>query len=121
MPQSLSAVYVHGVFSAKDRNPFLLDAEFRRDVHAYMAGITKHLDCPAVEIGGVDDHVHLLVRLSRTITIADWMRETKRVSSAFIKESNKEFSWQAGYGAFSVSIDALDSVMQYILNQEEHH
>lgn len=121
MPQSLSAVYVHAVFSTKNRHPFLADDDLRRDTHSYIAGITKRLECPALEIGGVSDHVHMLVRLTRTITIADWMKETKRVSSSFLKEMDKEFAWQAGYGAFSVSTTDVDKITHYIRSQEEHH
>ena len=83
--------------------------------------MSNRLDCPALEVGGVADHVHLLVRLGRTITIADWMKETKRVSSSFMKETNSDFAWQAGYGAFSVSTTNLDKVVNYIRHQEEHH
>jgi len=121
MPQSLSAVYVHGVFSTKSRSPFLADEALRKDIHAYIAGVTKRLDCPALEVGGVADHVHLLVRLSRTITIADWMKETKRVSSSFVKETNVDFAWQAGYGAFSVSATDFDKIIHYIRSQDVHH
>src|SRR5689334_19006070 len=121
MPQSLAAIYVHGVFSTKNRSPHLDDLGFRHDVHAYIAEVSKRLDCPALEVGGVGDHVHLLVRLGRTIAIADWMKETKRVSTSFVKESISDFSWQSGYGAFSVSTSDVDKIVKYIRNQEEHH
>jgi len=93
----------------------------RMRLHAYMAGVTKQIDCPAIEVGGVADHVHLLVRLNRTMTIADWMREIKRVSSSFIKESQSDFAWQGGYGAFSISHTDLNKIGNYIRCQEEHH
>ena len=121
MPQSLAAIYVHGVFSTKNRQPVFDNVAFRRDVHAYIAGVAKRLDCPALEIGGVADHVHVLARLGRTITVAEWMKETKRVSSAFVNETIKGFAWQSGYGAFSVSATDVDKIVHYIRNQEEHH
>ena len=80
MPQSLSLVLVHAVFSTKKRQPFLADAAFRQEVFAYIGGVSKRLDCPPVVIGGAEDHVHALVQLGRTISIADWIKEVKRVS-----------------------------------------
>lgn len=124
MPQSLSAVYLHLVFSTKARSPFLDDRELRSEVHAYLSGISKKLECPTILTGGVADHVHLLARQSRTISQADWVKELKRASSLWIKERHpgfKEFAWQAGYGVFSVSPSNLEKVTEYIAKQEEHH
>ena len=124
MPQSLSAVYLHLVFSTKDRHPFLRDSILRSEIHAYLGGISKQLDCPPIVIGGVEDHVHILARHGRTITQADWVKELKRVSSQWIKDhdsSLRDFSWQSGYGVFSVSASNLETVERYIANQEEHH
>jgi putative transposase len=106
MPQSLSSVYLHAVFSTKDRRPFLKDPAVRAECHAYLAGISKKLDCPPLLAGGVEDHVHLLARQSRTISQADWVKELKRASSLWIKGRHagcEAFAWQAGYGVFSVS------------------
>jgi len=75
MPQSLSAVYLHLVFSTKDRRPFLRDPDLRAEIHAYLAGTSKQLECPPILAGGVEDHVHLLARHERTITQADWVKE----------------------------------------------
>ena len=124
MPQSLSSVYLHLVFSTKNRQPFLRDANLRQEMHAYLGGISKTLECPPLIVGGVEDHVHLLGRMSRTITQADWVKELKRVSSIWIKQrdpNSSEFAWQGGYGAFSVSTSALDRTSEYIANQEQHH
>jgi len=124
MSQSLSAVYLHAVFSTKDRMRFLRDPLVRIEMHAFLGGISKQLDCPSIIVGGTDDHVHHLFMLSRTITQADWFKETKRVSSLWIKEREprlRKFAWQAGYGAFSVSASDIDAVRQYIANQAEHH
>jgi REP element-mobilizing transposase RayT len=106
MPQSLVQIYVHIVYSTKNRQPFLQDREFRLRTHSYLAGICNNLDCPAVKVGGVEDHVHILCRLGKKIDVADLLRDLKRDSSKWIKDempSLDDFYWQAGYGAFSVS------------------
>ena len=123
MPQSLSRILVHIVFSTKQRQPYL-KPDVRNEVCRYMAGILKEHQSPAIEIGGVEDHIHLLCRMSRTITQADLVKELKRVSSLWIKQrdpGSSEFAWQGGYGAFSVSPSALDRTTNYIANQEQHH
>jgi REP-associated tyrosine transposase len=124
MPQSLSAVYVHLVFSTKERQPFLRDLNARESLHAYLGGISKTLDCPPIIVGGIEDHVHLLTRFGRTITQAEWVKELKRVSNLWLKEQNRtyaDFQWQGGYADFSVSPSNLERVKRYIANQEEHH
>ena len=123
MPQSLSAVYIHLVFSTKERRPFLKDKAIRTALHSYLGGISKRLRCAPIITGGVEDHIHLLARLGRTITQAEWVKELKRVSNLWIKDeySIKDFAWQGGYAAFSVSASNLDQVQRYIATQEEHH
>ena len=124
MPQSLSAVYLHLVFSTKDRRPFLRDKTVRDALHAYMGGISKTLECPPLIVDGVEDHVHLLCRFARTITQAEWVKELKRVSNGWLKEHGRnyaDFEWQGGYADFSVSQSNLEQVKQYIASQEEHH
>ena len=89
-----------------------------------ILGISKRLDCPPLIIGGFEDHVHALARFGRTITIADWVKELKRVSNLWLREQSREyarFEWQGGYAAFSVSPSNLESVKEYIARQEEHH
>ena len=124
MPQSLSVTYLHLIFSTKNRIRWFTDATLRAELHAYLGGISKQLDCPPIIVGGVEDHVHILARMGRGITQSDWVKELKRVSNAWVKQQapdRKEFSWQAGYGIFSVSASALETVEHYIRNQEEHH
>ena len=87
MPQSLSAVYTHLVFSTKERRPFLRDRQLRESVHAYLGEVSKRLECPPILVGGVEDHVHLLARFGRTITQSEWVKELKRVSNEWILES----------------------------------
>ena len=124
MPQSLSAVYIHLVFSTKDRRPLLRDKPTRDALHSYLGGVSKQLDCPPLLVGGVEDHVHLLARFGRTITQAEWVKELKRVSNHWLKERGRDcadFEWQGGYADFSVSQSNLEQVKQYIAGQEEHH
>jgi len=124
MPQSLSAVYVHLVFSTKERRAMLRDETLRTNLHAYIGGICKHLDCAPLKIGGFDDHVHILARLSRKITQAEWVKELKRASNIWLKERGARFAtfeWQAGYSIFPVSQSNLAHVEEYLANQEEHH
>ena len=124
MPQSLAQIYLHLVFSTKHRQPFLKNNEFRQRTHAYLAGICNNVKCPALIVGGVEDHVHILCRLGKTITVADFIRDLKRDSSKWIKEQQSalaEFHWQSGYGAFSISPSDVGAVQRYSANQEEHH
>jgi len=122
MPQSLSVVYIHLVFSTKERRPFLRDSKLRQSLHAYLGEVSKRLDCAPIVVGGVEDHVHLLARFGRTITQAEWVKELKRVSSDWIqKQGIEDFQWQSGYADFSVSQSNLPEVKDYIARQEEHH
>ena len=124
MPQSLSSVYVHLVFSTKDRRPFLGDPAVRQALHAYLGSISKELESAPIKVGGVADHVHVLARLSRTLSQADWVKELKRVSNLWLKDQSlefKAFEWQKGYSIFSVSQSNLPQVEQYVARQEEHH
>jgi REP element-mobilizing transposase RayT len=96
----------------------------RQEVHAYLATIFKEYDSPSLMIGGVEDHVHILCSLSRNHAISEIIRQAKRNSSKWIKTKGRllaKFSWQNGYGAFSVSQSQVAEVRRYILRQEEHH
>lgn len=124
MPQSLSSVYIHLVFSTKDRRPYFRDPAIRDEVHSYLGGISKSLECPPLITGGVEDHIHMLSRLGRTVSQAEWIKELKRVSNLWLKQrwpDLKDFQWQGGYADFSVSAHDVDTVRQYIAQQEEHH
>src|SRR5438309_10145196 len=120
MPQSLSAVYIHLTFSTKNRQPFLRDKVIRTRLHAQLGGISKSLGCAPILTGGVEDHVHLLARLGRTITQAEWIKELKRVSNFWLKKEYgiSDFECQGGYADFSVSESNLEQVKRYIANQE---
>jgi REP element-mobilizing transposase RayT len=124
MPQSLANVLVHIVFSTKERRALLQNIDLRIEMHRYIAGVSKTLECPAIVVGGAFDHVHLLASQSRTIALAEWVKELKRASSLWAKEKSSRwglFQWQAGYGAFSVSESQKERVREYISSQEEHH
>ena len=123
MPQSLSAVYIHLVFSTKERRPFLKDEIVRTSLHSYLGRISKQLKCAPIVTGGTEDHIHLLARFGRTITQAEWVKELKRVSNLWLKETQpiRGFEWQGGYADFSVSASNLEQVKKYIENQHHHH
>jgi putative transposase len=124
MSQSLAKVLIHVVFSTKDRRPFLRDTGLRAELHRYIGGILNQLDCQSLVVGGVEDHVHALACLSRTRTVAEMVKEVKRGSSLWIKESDPmlaEFAWQSGYGSFSIGFSQIAAVRRYIGAQEEHH
>jgi putative transposase len=124
MPQSLSNLLVHLIFSTKERRPFLRAVAHRTALQRYLGGVSARLDCPVVCVGGTEDHVHCLARQARTITVAEWVKELKRVSSKWAKTQDaalEAFQWQAGYAAFSVSQPLSRTVQRYIERQEEHH
>ncbi len=124
MPQSLARVVIHVVFSTKNRVPFLKDASLRERLHAYMAGVLQQIGCEPILINGTEDHVHVLCNLARTVTLASLVEEAKKAPSKWMKEQGaayRDFYWQGGYGAFSVSESNVGKVRAYIANQEEHH
>jgi len=124
MPQSLSKVLLHVVFSTKNRYPFLADKEIRNEMHAYLGGTCNQLGCPVLKVGGIADHVHILCSLTRTIAVADFLGDVKRGSSKWVKTKGgllTKFAWQNGYGVFSVGQSEVERVREYIAGQEEHH
>lgn len=124
MAQSLAKILLHVVFSTKERRPFLNEPALREELHRYLGGILAHLNCQPLIIGGVEDHVHFLFAHSRTATVADVVKESKRGSSVWLKTKSPElaeFAWQNGYGVFSIGQSQVDDVRAYIAGQEEHH
>jgi putative transposase len=123
MPQSLSKVILHIIFSTKNREPWL-DSDVRPRMHAYLATICRDLGSELVHVGGVADHVHIATTLPRTLSQAQLIEQIKKPSSKWIKALDpryRGFFWQRGYGAFSVSPSQLEAVLQYIETQQEHH
>lgn len=123
MPQSLTQLYLHIVFSTKNHIPFIKQS-IRKELYSYIGGILNNVECPSIKIGGIDDHIHILCRFSKKITIIKLLEEIKTSSSKWIKtkgEDYAKFHWQDGYGAFTVSSSAVENVTSYIENQEQHH
>jgi putative transposase len=122
MPSTHTSLHIHIVFSTKGRVP-LIDGAWRSDLQAYIGGCLKRFDAFPQEIGGVADHVHLLIGIKPVHAIADLVKEAKRASTEWVRDSKhiRGFGWQEGYGAFSVSKSAVLSVREYIQHQEKHH
>ena len=123
MPQSLAKVYLHVVFSTKNRAP-LLAHDWRPELFQVLGGATNNLGCQSLIVGGVTDHVHLLFVLGRTIAIADAVGKIKSTSSLWVNQTcglAAPFHWQGGYAAFSVSQSNVEAVREYIRGQPEHH
>ena len=124
MPQSLAQVWVHLIFSTKERQPLLEDPDFQEEMFRMLSHHVKEAKCINASVGGQIDHVHLLVGISRTITIAQLVENVKTETSKWAKKTKRgdlAFAWQSGYGAFSVSHSLRDVVDEYIRNQAEHH
>ena len=121
MPQSLSQVYLHIVFSTKHHNRYIHE-NIRPDLQAYIVGILSELNSYVIEIYANPDHVHILCNLPRTISIAQLVNKVKSNSSRWMKYRDETFfKWQDGYGVFSVSQNDLENVKKYIMNQTNHH
>jgi putative transposase len=121
MGSTFYSLRYHIVFSTKERRPFIR-SEWRERLHAYFGGIIRNQGGVAEAVGGVEDHVHLLVSLKTTHCIADLMRDLKKDSSSWAAENfEKDFSWQEGYSVFSVSTNHAEAVKGYIATQEARH
>lgn len=123
MPQSLSKVLLHVVFSTKNREK-TIPSHLRAKLHAYLAGICRAKGAQAYRVGGTEDHVHIACTLPRTLTQAKLLEEIKKPSSIWMKQQERgipHFSWQSGYGIFSLGQSQLPTLIQYIDNQEEHY
>jgi REP element-mobilizing transposase RayT len=122
MPSTHLSITIHLVFGTKNREP-MIAAEWMGKLHAYLGGIVRGLGAAPLEIGGVADHVHLLIGIKATHRLSDVVREVKSESSRWVHEQTggMEFAWQEGYGAFSVSPSQCNVVRDYIQNQAEHH
>src|SRR5687768_17610934 len=116
------SLHDHAVFSTKDRKGSI-ESSWRDRLHAYLGGIVENLGGVPQAVGGVADHVHLLIGLRATHCLADVMRDLKANSSRWVRDEVRRstFSWQEGYGAFTVSAQMLGQVKEYIRRQEEHH
>ena len=123
MPQSLSRIYTHIIFSTKHRVKFIDDA-IEASLFDYLGGTCKKFESNPIRVGGYRDHVHILCQLSRKIAAMKLVEEVKKSSSKWIKtqgEQYENFYWQNGYGIFSVNPKKIDIVERYIRNQKAHH
>lgn len=123
MGQSLVKNYIHIIFSTKYRQQ-LIHPPVEAELHSYLGGICKKLECQPLITGGYTDHIHILCMLSKKIALMKLVEEVKSHSSKWIKTKGNDYSnfyWQDGYGAFSVNPGAVDTVIAYIANQKEHH
>jgi len=123
MPSTHLSLHYHIIFSTKNRVPAIA-AGWRDRLHAYLGGVVRNVEGGTPEaIGGVADHVHLLIGLRASAKLADVVRDVKAVSSRWVHEEigNRKFAWQEGYGAFTVSASQREQVRDYIARQEDHH
>jgi putative transposase len=122
MPSTHLSLHYHVVFSTKERCNFI-DVAWRERLHAYLGGVIRSLDGVPENVGGMSDHVHILIGLRATHRLADVMCELKSASSAWVHDEIRMpiFAWQEGYGAFTVSVSNCEKVSEYIRRQEEHH
>jgi REP element-mobilizing transposase RayT len=123
MAHSLAEVYIHIVFSTKDRAQIIKN-DLSARLHSYLGGICNGLNCTPLSIGGYEDHIHILCVLSKKTSIVELVENLKKQSSRWIKEQDAKYStfyWQAGYGVFSVNKSQISDIRNYIENQVEHH
>jgi REP element-mobilizing transposase RayT len=122
--EAFSKIWIHVVFSTKERKRYLQNEQFRTEMFRLLSHEVSESGCVSAGVNGYFDHVHLLVGLSRTITVANLIKNIKTETSKWAKNTRNgvsTFQWQAGYGAFSVSHSQCPVVSKYIRNQEQHH
>jgi len=123
MPQSLANILVHLIFSTKERRPSIRDG-VRERLHAYITGILENQQSPSLQTNSAEDHAHILFVLSKNLSLAKVVQEVKQSSSNWMKDQGevyRDFGWQNGYAAFSLSESQRNVVREYIRNQREHH
>jgi len=120
MAHSYVCVYVHVIFSTKDRMR-LIPTDKHRSLERYISGVAANHSMKALAVGGMEDHIHVLLSLAADIAVAKAVNLLKSNSSRWLRRARPRFAWQEGYAAFSVSASALQSVTEYIRNQAEHH
>jgi len=123
MPQSFTSLHYHFIFSTKNRAP-MITADVQPRLFEYIGGILRSHKSVLLAAGGIADHVHLLVRLSKELAVSEALRLIKANSSGWIHDTFPEqraFAWQAGYAAFTVSYSNLGPVKRYLAGQAEHH
>ena len=122
MSHSKSEIYVHAVWNTKDKYPFLLDK--KPEIISHIRKEIYKLECRVISVNGTQDHIHVLFKLNPSLALSYVIKQIKAETSHWINENNfylAKFSWQIGYGAFSVSEFMVEKIDKYIRNQEEHH
>ena len=123
MPHSYNKIWIHAIWSTKERQPFIT-RNIEKQIHDMIGNELREMSCPVRIVNGMPDHVHSLFLLNPQKSIADVIKQIKGSSSHFVNEQNlisEKFAWQTGYAAYSVSESQLEKVFQYIRNQKEHH
>jgi putative transposase len=121
MPSTHVSLTYHVVFSTKNREP-LIAKSWRERLYEYLGGCIRTAGGVSLEIGGTSDHIHILLGLKATHRVADLLRDVKRATSAWVRETVvPNFAWQEGYGAFTVGGNDYSDLIRYIRGQEEHH
>ena len=123
MGHTFSHILSHVVFSTKGRKNFLYKG-IREPLYSYICGIARSEGCPAIKVGGIEDHIHILLKLKPSVSISDIAGKIKANSCKWIHENHADlhdFSWQSGFSCFSVSESSKDDVVRYIESQENHH
>lgn len=123
MPQSVSCLHTHLIFCTKNRAPLLIP-EITVALYPYIGGILRNRKCQLLWAGGIEDHIHLLIRQARDHSVSDLVRDIKSISSGWVHEEyrqHQDFAWQQGFAAFSVSLSGINALIKYIDTQAEHH
>ena len=121
MAQTLTEIYIHIIFSTKNRTD-LISPDIEDELFAYIGSFSGKNDSKLISAGGTENHLHLLISMSKKIKLSELVGKIKRDSSKWIKTKNiTSFGWQDGYGAFSVGPTQIDGVKEYIANQKKHH
>ena len=123
MANTYTQIYIHIVFAVKGRQN-LIQESIRGELQKYITGIIQNRNQKSLAIYCMPDHTHILVGMKADISVSDLVRDIKAISSKFINDNRYirgKFNWQTGFGAFSYSKSQIDSVIKYILNQEQHH
>jgi REP element-mobilizing transposase RayT len=123
MANTYTQIYVHGIFAVQNRIS-LINESWREELYKYITGIVQHHGHKMLQIGGMPDHIHILVSMHPVQALSNLMQTVKSESAEWINKRRLvmgHFSWQEGYGAFSYSKSQLNNVIQYIINQPEHH
>ncbi|REJ75382.1 MAG: IS200/IS605 family transposase [Acidobacteria bacterium] len=123
MPNTYSQIYIHVVFAVKGRRN-LVDKSWREELYKYITGTVQNKRNKMISIGGIEDHIHMLIGLNPSQVLSDLVRDVKVSSTLFINKNRfvmRGFQWQEGYGAFTISREDIPAVAHYIENQERHH